>query len=87
MGKQRTKWRMYTQEFKTESVALVAQYEKPVSQIAADLAVNEIMPRRWVKKCAGSGGNQPAAIPRTRAGAGRETDPLAEGTQGAVERA
>jgi transposase len=41
---------VYTQEFKTESVALVAQYEQPVSQIAADLGINQHMFRRWVQR-------------------------------------
>jgi transposase-like protein len=46
MGKQGIKRRVYTQEFKTESVALAARHEKPVSHIAADLGINEHMLRR-----------------------------------------
>jgi transposase-like protein len=49
MGNNGTKRRVYTQEFKIESVDLVAKHEQPVSQIAADLGVNENMPQRWVK--------------------------------------
>jgi transposase len=53
-GKQGTKRRVYTQEFKTESVALVANHEQPVSQIAADLGINQHMLRRWVQSRTGS---------------------------------
>jgi transposase-like protein len=78
---------VYTQEFKTESAALVAKHEKPVSQIAADLGINEHLLRRWVKSTRKAAGNQLAAVPRTRAGAGRGTDPLAEGSQSTAGRA
>jgi transposase-like protein len=36
MGKKGNKRRIYTQEFKAESVAPVERHEKPVSQTAAD---------------------------------------------------
>jgi transposase-like protein len=36
MGKKGNKRRVYTQEFKAESVALVEKHEKPASQTAAD---------------------------------------------------
>jgi transposase-like protein len=36
MGKKGTKRRVYTQEFKAESVAPVEKHEQPVSQTAAD---------------------------------------------------
>jgi transposase-like protein len=49
MGKNETKGRVYTQEFKTESVALITKHEKLASQITADLGINENIPRRWVK--------------------------------------
>jgi transposase-like protein len=49
MGKQGIKRRVYIQKFKTESAAVVAKHEKPVSQIAADLGIKEHMLRRWVK--------------------------------------
>jgi transposase len=49
MGKKGTKHRVYTMEFKTEAVALVLKREKPVSQIAVDLGLNESMLRRWVQ--------------------------------------
>jgi transposase-like protein len=37
---------VYSPEFKAETVALIEQREKPVSQIAADLGVNENMLRK-----------------------------------------
>jgi transposase-like protein len=58
MGKAGTKRRVYTPEFKAESVALVEKHEKPVRQTAADLGINENMPRRWVqsaREAAGAG--------------------------------
>jgi transposase-like protein len=36
MGKKGNKRRLYTQEFKAESAALVEKHEQPVSQTAAD---------------------------------------------------
>jgi transposase-like protein len=39
MGKKGNKRRVYTQEFKAETVALVEKHEQPVSQIAADLGI------------------------------------------------
>jgi hypothetical protein len=40
MEKQGTKWRVYTQEFKTESVTTGNKHERPVSHIAADWGIN-----------------------------------------------
>jgi transposase-like protein len=37
-------------EFKAEAVALIEKREKPVSQIAVDLGVNENLLRKWVQK-------------------------------------
>ena len=48
MGKKGEKHRVYTKEFKSETVALVQKREKPVSQIAKDLGLNESMLRRWM---------------------------------------
>ena len=48
MKKQGTERRMYTGEFK--AVALAERREKPVSQVAADLGVNESMLRRWMQE-------------------------------------
>jgi transposase len=58
MGKKSTERRVYTKEFKAEAVALAEKREKPVSQIAADLGINENMLRRWMqvsRQTAGSG--------------------------------
>jgi transposase-like protein len=43
MGKKGTERRVYTKEFKAEAVALAEKREKPVSQIASDLGINENM--------------------------------------------
>ena len=40
--------RQYTQEFKTEAVALAEKKEKPISQVAKDLGLNENVLRRWI---------------------------------------
>jgi transposase-like protein len=48
MGKKGTVRRVYTKEFKSEAVALAEKREKPVSQIAKDLGLNESMLRRWI---------------------------------------
>jgi len=42
--------RIYTQEFKTEAVALAEKREKPISQIALDLGLNESVLRRWMQQ-------------------------------------
>jgi transposase len=63
MGKQGINRRVYTPEFKTESVALVEKHEKPVSQIAADLGINENMLRRWVQSAREAGGTNLRPFP------------------------
>jgi transposase-like protein len=58
MGKKGNKRRVYTQEFKAETVAPVEKHEQPVSRTAADLGINENMLRRWVqsaREAAGTG--------------------------------
>jgi transposase len=50
MGKKGTERRVYTREFKTEAVALAVKREKPISQIAKDLGLNENVLRRWKKE-------------------------------------
>jgi transposase len=50
MGKKGTERRVYTKEVKTEVIALAEKREKPVSQIAKDLGLNESMLRRWIKE-------------------------------------
>jgi transposase-like protein len=70
MEKQGTKRRVYTQECKTESAALVAQHDQPVSHIAADLGNNEHMLRRWVKSAREAAGTSSRPFP----GHGRARD-------------
>ena len=58
MKKKGTERRVYTTEFKVEAVALAEKREKPVSQIAKDLGLNENVLRRWMqtsREAAGSG--------------------------------
>ena len=58
MGKKGTEWRVYTQEFKAEAVALAEKREKPISQIAKDLGIREKLLYRWMqvsRETAGSG--------------------------------
>jgi transposase len=49
MGKKSTERRVYTKEFKAEAAALALKKEKPVSQTAKDLGINENMLRRWMQ--------------------------------------
>ena len=70
MGKKGRERRVYTAEFKTETVALVEKREKPVSQIAKDLGINENMLRRWVQNAQGAAGSGVRAFP----GHGRPRD-------------
>ena len=59
MGKKGEKHRIYTKEFKAEAAALAQKRDKPVSQIAKDLGLNESMLRRWVSEtCKAAGGIQ-----------------------------
>jgi transposase-like protein len=50
MKRKGTERRIYTKEFKAEAVALAEKREKPVSQVAVDLGINENMLRRWVQQ-------------------------------------
>ena len=50
MGKKGTERRVYTKEFKVEAVALAEKREKPISQIAKDLGLNENVLRRWMQQ-------------------------------------
>jgi len=50
MKKKRTERRVYTTEFKAEAVALAKKREKPISQVALDLGINENMLRRWMQQ-------------------------------------
>jgi transposase len=42
--------RNYLKEFKAEAAALAEKREKPISQIADDLGVNESVLRRWMQQ-------------------------------------
>jgi transposase len=50
MGKKDKGRRTYTKEFKVEAVALAEKREKPVSQVAVDLGINENVLRRWMQQ-------------------------------------
>ena len=50
MKKKDSERRVYTKEFKAEAVALAKKREKPISQIAVDLGINENMLRRWMQQ-------------------------------------
>ena len=57
MSKEVTERRVHTKEFKVEAVALALKGEKPISQVAVDLGLNDSVLRRWIKEsqAAGSG--------------------------------
>jgi transposase-like protein len=46
-GKER---RVYSKGFKAEAAALAEKKEKPISQIAGDLGINENMLRHWIQQ-------------------------------------
>jgi transposase len=48
MGKKKPERRVYSKEFKLETVALAKKGEKPISHIAKDLGINENVLYRWV---------------------------------------
>jgi transposase len=80
MGKNDKERRVYSKEFKAEAVALAEKREKPISQIAVDLGINENMLRRWIQQSrqAAQGGFPPFpghGRPRDEelAGCGRKT--------------
>ena len=70
MKKKNTERRVYTKEFKAEAVALAEKKEKPVSQIAKDLGINENMLRRWMQASREAAGSGQQAFP----GHGRPKD-------------
>jgi transposase len=61
MGKKGMERRNYSKEFKAEAAALAEKREKPISQIAEDLGVNESVLRRWMQQAreAAQGGLPP----------------------------
>jgi transposase len=70
MGKKGLKHRVYTQEFKAEAVALAEKKEKPVSQIARDLGINDNMLRKWIQQIREAAGTPIRVFP----GHGRSRD-------------
>jgi transposase len=50
MGKNDKERRVYSKEFKAEAAALAEKKEKPISQIARDLGINENMLHRWIQQ-------------------------------------
>jgi transposase len=70
MAKKVTVRRVYTTEFKTEAVALAEKREKPVSQIAKDLGLNENVLRRWMQRARETAGTTAKPFP----GHGRPRD-------------
>jgi transposase len=70
MKKKSLERRVYPKVFKTEAVALAQKREKPVSQIAADLGINEKSLYRWIQQAHKATGNGIQAFP----GHGRPRD-------------
>ena len=70
MGKKMKERRVYTKEFKAEAVALAEKREKPVSQIAGDLGVNENVWYRWIQRSKAAASDHLPAFP----GHGRPRD-------------
>jgi len=50
MKKKGNERRVHPKEFKAEAVALAEKREKPISQVAKDLGINENVLRRWMKQ-------------------------------------
>ena len=50
MTKKINERRVYTKEFKAEAVALAEKREKPISQTAKDLGLNENVLYRWMRQ-------------------------------------
>ena len=70
MGKKGTERRVHTREFKAEAVLLAEKREKPISQIAVDLGLNESVLRRWIHEAHEAAGSGIQAFP----GHGRPRD-------------
>ena len=70
MSKKITERRVYTKEFKAEAVTLAEKREKPITQIASDLGLNESVLFRWVTEAREAAGNGNQAFP----GHGRPKD-------------
>ena len=70
MAKKNNERRSYTKEFKTEAAALAEKKEKPISQVAKDLGLNENVLRRWIAQTRESAGTNINVFP----GHGRARD-------------
>ena len=70
MAKKNKEKRSYTKEFKTEAVALAEKKEKPISQVAKDLGLNENVLRRWITQTREAAGTNIRVFP----GHGRARD-------------
>ncbi|MDR2629375.1 MAG: transposase, partial [Spirochaetaceae bacterium] len=70
MGKKNNERRVYTREFKAEAVGLAEKHEKPVSQIARDLGINENVLYRWIQRSKAAANDRLPAFP----GHGRPRD-------------
>jgi transposase len=60
MKKKELERRVYTKEFKAEAVSLAVKRDKPISQIAKDLGMNESMLRRWIQESQHAGNGRQA---------------------------
>ena len=63
MAKKNKERRFYTTEFKTEAVALAEKKEKPISQVAKDLGLNENVLRRWITQTREAAGTNIRVFP------------------------
>ena len=63
MAKKNVERRSYTTEFKTEAVALAEKKEKPISQVAKDLGLNENVLRRWITQTREAAGTNIRVFP------------------------
>lgn len=74
MGRER---RQFTDEFKTEAVALLASSGRPLVQIAGELGISPSMLRNWRNRCAGRPAGS-ALHPRLTSVVPSVPDPAAE---------
>jgi transposase-like protein len=70
MARKMKERRQYTKEFKTEAVILAEKKEKPISQTAKDLGLNENVLRRWITQTREADGTNTSVFP----GHGRPKD-------------
>jgi transposase-like protein len=70
MEKKMKERRVYTEEFKAGAAAMAEKREKPVTQIAGDLGVNENVLYRWIQRSKAASRDRLPAFP----GHGRPRD-------------